>query len=285
MNRAFPPPSIIVGIDGSPAAVRAAVWAADEAVSRDIPLRLVHVIEDHVDAHLHSHRLDGDYAHAERITHRTWRAVEATGKPVKLEMEILRGTPAPMLVKASRSAAMVCVGWTSHESSSRRDLGSIASALSQAARCPVAVIQQRPAAAPVDGRWIVARIDDTLGSDAVLHHAKGEARLRNSPLLALTTGRDHDHADTDTVHAVGVRLEHHLARQSADEGEVSICCLPVGHGVLDYLAKNANLVQLVVVGADDPGLIVELTAADAESVLHHTNCSVMSVRGHVSEGP
>ena len=33
----------IVGIDGSKAALRAALWAVDEAVSRDTPLRLVHV--------------------------------------------------------------------------------------------------------------------------------------------------------------------------------------------------------------------------------------------------
>src|ERR1700712_50006 len=97
MNDAFPPASIIVGIDGSKAGVRAAVWAVDEAVSRDIPLRLVHVIGHHADSNLHSHRLDGDYAEAERITHRAWRAVEATGKPVKLEIEILRGAPAAML--------------------------------------------------------------------------------------------------------------------------------------------------------------------------------------------
>jgi len=35
------PPSVVVGIDGSRAAVRAALWAVDAAVSRDIPLRLV----------------------------------------------------------------------------------------------------------------------------------------------------------------------------------------------------------------------------------------------------
>lgn len=280
MNDAFPPASIIVGVDGSKAAVRAAVWAIDEAISRDIPLRLVHVIEHHSDANLHSHRLDGDYAEAERITHRAWQAVEATGKPVKLEMEILRGAPAPMLAEASHSAAMVCVGWTSHNSSSRRNLGSTASALSQSAHCPVAVIQTHADAA-VAGRWIITRVDDTLSSDAVLHQAKTEARLRNAPLLALTTGRDHDHADTDTAQTVRMRLEHHLAEHSTHASEVSICSLPVGHGVLDYLAKNANLAQLAVVGADDPGLVLELP--NAESVLNHTNCSVMSVRGHVSE--
>ena len=37
--------SVVVGIDGSRAAVDAALWAVDEAVSRDIPLRLVYAID------------------------------------------------------------------------------------------------------------------------------------------------------------------------------------------------------------------------------------------------
>jgi nucleotide-binding universal stress UspA family protein len=39
MNRSFPPTSIVVGVDDSKASVRAAIWAIDEAISRDIPLR------------------------------------------------------------------------------------------------------------------------------------------------------------------------------------------------------------------------------------------------------
>ena len=35
---------IVVGIDGSQAAIQAAEWAIDEAVSREVPLRLVEVI-------------------------------------------------------------------------------------------------------------------------------------------------------------------------------------------------------------------------------------------------
>ena len=45
MNETSKPPSIVVGIDGSKAAVHAALWAVDEAVSRDIPLRLLYAIE------------------------------------------------------------------------------------------------------------------------------------------------------------------------------------------------------------------------------------------------
>ena len=37
--------SLVVGIDGSDAGVAAAVWAADEAIARDVPLRLVHAAD------------------------------------------------------------------------------------------------------------------------------------------------------------------------------------------------------------------------------------------------
>ena len=36
---------VVVGVDGSKAAINAALWAIDEAVSRDVPLRLIHVDE------------------------------------------------------------------------------------------------------------------------------------------------------------------------------------------------------------------------------------------------
>ena len=39
------PPSIVVGIDGSEAAMGAALWGIDEALARDIPLRLVYAID------------------------------------------------------------------------------------------------------------------------------------------------------------------------------------------------------------------------------------------------
>ena len=36
--------SVVVGVDGSSAALNAARWAVDEAVGRDIPLRLIRVV-------------------------------------------------------------------------------------------------------------------------------------------------------------------------------------------------------------------------------------------------
>ena len=43
MFDSYPPKCVVVGIDGSSAAVRAARWAVDEVAGTDIPLRLLYV--------------------------------------------------------------------------------------------------------------------------------------------------------------------------------------------------------------------------------------------------
>lgn len=55
--------TIIVGIDGSHAAITAALWGVDEAISRAVPLRLVSVIKP---THPSPDDYDRDLAHAER---------------------------------------------------------------------------------------------------------------------------------------------------------------------------------------------------------------------------
>lgn len=45
MSNGDSPGPVVVGIDGSDAAIGAAQWAAKEAVHQDVPRRLVHVIQ------------------------------------------------------------------------------------------------------------------------------------------------------------------------------------------------------------------------------------------------
>ena len=78
-----PHPAVVVGIDGSQAAIRAAEWAVDEAANREIPLRLLHVIPDNVEpapfAAVGNVAMEVEYGEtALRIAS---AAVEATGKP------------------------------------------------------------------------------------------------------------------------------------------------------------------------------------------------------------
>lgn len=95
--------TIIVGIDGSHAAITAALWGVDEAISRAVPLRLVSVIKP---THPSPDDYDRDLAHAERSLREAQSAVEAAGKLVKIETDIPRGPAGPVLVEASRDAEM-----------------------------------------------------------------------------------------------------------------------------------------------------------------------------------
>jgi nucleotide-binding universal stress UspA family protein len=91
---------IVVGIDGSQAAVRAAEWGVDEAVSREVPLRLVEVITQRAEpaplASVGNVRMEVEYAQAALRT--AAAAVAADGKLVKVETAILQGDPASLLL-------------------------------------------------------------------------------------------------------------------------------------------------------------------------------------------
>src|SRR6476646_2664594 len=111
---------VVVGIDGSDAAVAAALWAVDEAVARDVPLRLVYVTGEAAPASVPPGVNDITVEYGESSLRASSSAVEATGKTVKLETEILWGAVDAALVAESRSAALLCVasvgiGWVAEK--------------------------------------------------------------------------------------------------------------------------------------------------------------------------
>ncbi|HTQ20939.1 universal stress protein, partial [Mycobacterium sp.] len=138
------PLSVVVGIDGSKAAIQAALWAVDEALSRDVPLRLLYAIEpdDASGPHMAARKL----AIAENAVRYAFTAVEAAGTPVKIEVEITQERPITALIRASTSAAMVCVGAVGVHHFRPGRVGSTAAALASSAHCAVAVIRSEQTA-------------------------------------------------------------------------------------------------------------------------------------------
>ena len=132
---------VVVGVDGSDAAINATQWAVDEAISRDVALRIVHVthIEGQPAAPEDGFRLDVQYA--ESSLRAATAAVKATGKPVNVETEILWGSPDTALINESRNASMVCVGSVGIGAMARKLRGSTAATLAEKASCPVAIIR------------------------------------------------------------------------------------------------------------------------------------------------
>lgn len=90
---ASPSSAVVVGIDGSQWAVNAALWAIDEAISRDVPLRLLYVVEPRGHGDIDPEQEARDLACADVSVRRTLVAVESAEKPVKIEWEVLQGHP------------------------------------------------------------------------------------------------------------------------------------------------------------------------------------------------
>ena len=84
MTNAISHGPVVVAVDGSNAAIRAAEWGAKEAVHQGVPLRLVHVISA-ADAPMGSADAHGaEERYSESSLHDASSAVKATGLPVKV---------------------------------------------------------------------------------------------------------------------------------------------------------------------------------------------------------
>jgi nucleotide-binding universal stress UspA family protein len=258
--------SVIVGIDGSSSAARAADWAVDEAVSRDVPLRLVHVIQSTATD------IDRETGYAEIAFRAAEAAVRQTGHLVKIETAIVRGPVAPTLAAESVDAAMVCVGSMGIGNRAMNFIGATAAAVACLAPCPVAIIRTRddPAWSAHDDIAVV--IDDSRDVDFILQRAMEEARLRNATLLVLnvTSSRIRELAPEE----VDRRLAECLGRHP----EVPSRVLMVPDDIPAFLAERDTPVQLTVAAGGDTA--ARLVGPYGSFVLRDSGCSVLLVRPH-----
>ncbi|MBV8349436.1 MAG: universal stress protein [Mycolicibacterium sp.] len=280
MRELLTPPSVVVGIDGSRAAVDAALWAVDEAVSRDIPLRLVYALDerDPVDPEATAR----NFATAEIAVRGAVMAVQATDQPIKVEMEIVSTAPARALAELSRSASMVCVGAIGLHHVRPGGFGSTAEILATTARCPVAIIGRHQSRA-ADPGFIVVDVDESPADGVVLDHGMREARLRGAPLRVVSCCRcgpdghgDHQSA-ADGSHQVSAQLNRRLQKWSRQYRDVDVECAAPHNGILDYLAENRHGTKLVVMNARNHHDIKQLLRGTGSASLPHIDCSILVV--------
>jgi nucleotide-binding universal stress UspA family protein len=261
---------IVVGIDGSQAAITAALWGIDEAISRGRPLRLVSVIKL---THPYPEDYERDLQHAETSLREAQSAVAATGKVVKIETEILRGPAGPALVEASRDAEMICVGSVGIGRYARSVLGSAATELAGKAHCPVAVIRATPDRPPSDINWIVFRMTHAPDNDAVVEYAAWEAKLRTAPMLVLG-GRPEEL----TEHADG-EFERRVQDWRQRHPEVHVYPITTKDGIASFLRANDERVQLAVISGAEADQLARLVGPHGHPLFRHPGCSVLVVRG------
>jgi nucleotide-binding universal stress UspA family protein len=259
-----PSPAVVIGIDGSRSAMQAALWAIDEAVDREVVLRLVYAIDS---SGADAGDRTAELATAERVIHQAFTAIESMDKPVKIEADIVHCHPRTALLEASRSAAMLCVGSTGLKHAVRGRIGSTASAVAASAHCPVVIV---PASAgPTPDGSVLAVVDESPAGSGVLELAVSEAALRGAPLRVLNTGRAADR------NGVAAQLDRRLTAWRHSHPDVEIEPTTFSGSVVDYLGylhRNAERVQLLVV---DPGRVDILLDPVGRTALDAGRCSLL----------
>lgn len=258
--------AIVVGIDGASSAARAAQWAVEEAVSRDIPLRLVHVIQSTATD------VDREMGDAEAALRQARSAVSQTGRPVKVETAILRGPVAETLSAASADAAMVCLGSVGADPTARKYVGATGTDVARHAHCQVAIVRTHDdAGTPAPGEVAVV-IDDPAEIDSVLQVALDEARLRHTALLVLnlTSWRIHEIAPEQA----DCRVTGWLQRYP----DVPSRVLMVSDDIAAFLAQHRPPVQLAVAANSGEETASELVRPCGRLLLRDTDCSVLLVQ-------
>lgn len=281
MFEVHPPKSVVVAIDGSQAALRAARWAVDEVAGTDIPLRLLYIRKPNPPAGWPE--TPELLATAEDALHEAYNAIDAVGQPVKVEMEIVEDHPVRALIHASDSTALLCIGATG-SALPGDGFGSTAAELVQSAHCPVAVIRGDDSGQPMPGRWIVALVHESPDDDNVLQLAFYEAQQRNAPLVVMTAWRSgfDDLQDDRVVADRELRARAVLDRYMADwipyYPEVEVRTV-VAYGMfLDYLAEHAKAIQLVVIGATHSSEVQQLVGPAAAVALCRSDFSLLVIR-------
>ena len=115
----------------------------------------------------------------------------------------------------------------------------------------------------------------------VLQRALDEARLRGAPLRVLTTWQSrftdiHDaHAVADGNRLAKAQLDRRLAQWKKRYPDLDVQAVAVHGNTLNYLAKNAESIQLVVVGRERTHGLSDIVGPPGHAALHDTDCSVL----------
>lgn len=282
--------SILVGVDGSPSALRAVEWAAKEAARRHVPVRLCHVgvlppRTPHVTAPAPIHDVVTDQG-------RRWLQLAKVAVPgVEVETELRLGTPVADLVEASSHARMVVLG--SHGLGGFEGMlaGSVSSGVAARAHCPVVVVRGRlPDEPPPMTGPVVVGVDGSAASDAAVAFAFEAASLRETSLIAVHTWLDVSVAeawaalpydvDWDAVAEDERRLlAERLAGWSEKYPDVPVRRVVLRDRPVRGLLAEAEGAQLIAVGSRGRGGFPGMgLGSTSQALLHYSECPVAVVR-------
>jgi nucleotide-binding universal stress UspA family protein len=280
---------VVVGVDGSPSALRAVRWAAREAARRGVTLRLVHVC--HIEPVRHPRQISPPQEYRAAILEQgqhflaeARETARAAVPELTVTTDLHTGNIADTLVTESMHATLLVLGSRGLGGFGSLLLGSVAVALSAHGHCPIVVTH-----APAQDGPIVVGVDGSELSDAAVAFAFQTAAARNLPVLAVHTydvvvagswTAQLTSLDWDQLHAQEeTQLTERIAPWREKFPEVEARTVVVRGRPAQALLEQATDAQLIVVGSRGRGAFTGLGLGSvSQTVLHHAQCPVAVVR-------
>ncbi|MFC9496629.1 universal stress protein [Streptomyces sp. NBC_01474] len=285
---------LVVGVDGSESSMRAVDWAADEAVLRKVPLRLVYASlwERYEGAALaETLGTTSEQALEDNILDTAARRAQRRGADLKVTTEVLPEDAVSALLNEGRNACALVLGSRGRSRVAELLLGSVCLEVAARANCPVIVLRGGHDNQAGNGmlRRIALGVGEERQNSEALRFAFQEAQRRGAALDAVRAWRCPAHESVDHLLLAGEParlheeraveiLESALNQFAAEYPSVELRRRTAEGPARRVLLDASTRADLLVVGArrrqGHPGLQLGQVAHTA---LHHSRCPVVVV--------
>ena len=281
---------VLVAFDGSADAHQALAWGIEEATGRHAPLHVVIAQGDRLSSYPRPR--DWVAAVTAEWVDQAQEILKQADLPTEL-VEVIDGSPAEVLVRASDPSTLVVLGSHGYGRISGPYLGSVSQHVARYAAGPVVVV--RPAANPGSTR-IVVGVDGSGGSENALEFAferasRNDVSLfvlygwRSSAALTMGWGGTVPFGATVSVDvaeeaaAAELLLAETVAGLSEKYPDVEVYREAIPLSAARALADASQNAAMVVVGSRGRGAFAGLLLGSvSQAVLHHAECPVAIVR-------
>ncbi|MFJ9949708.1 universal stress protein [Kitasatospora sp. NPDC091207] len=286
-------PPVLAGVDGSPASTAAAHWAAEEALRRDAPLRLVHAWPWLTDGRAAFADTDALPAAAQQVVLDAAAAIRRGHPGLAVRADVVLDAAVDGLVAAAADAALLVLGSRGLGGFAGLLLGSVSRATVARSAVPAVVVRPsgRPdgtTGAPAAPPEVVVGIDTRAVDEAVLAFAFREAGLRGARLRAVhgwdlppafaTVGFVPSGPEVAELEALETKALSLALAEWRDRYPGTELVEQVGLGAARTLVAAAGTADLVVVGRRDrPHDIGRRLGRVAHAVLQHADAPVAVV--------
>ena len=281
---------IVVGVDGSAASDAAVLWAARDAVLRNLPLTLVHMFKAFVPTFpqipMPSGVAEWQEDDGRKVLEQAVKVAEdalPAGRKISITGEVKSSPPVPALVELSEDAEMIVVGCNGRGAVGRVLLGSVSSAVVRSAKCPVAVIRADASYLPRSDRApVLVGIDCSPASELALAIGLDEASFRGVELTALHAWSDaavYQLPWVDWASEAERNLAEYLAGWQERYPDVKVNRVVTLDHPGRALIEESESAQLVVVGSHGRGGVTGmLLGSVSNAVVHSVHTPVIVAR-------